>query len=83
MEQWSLPDVHTRLQEHLGDQYVASKWNESLDSVLRAENNVDAALAALQGHLWRMSTEGAKQTTLNAFFSLKLNWDIHLMKYTL
>ena len=24
-EQWSLPDIHTCLQEHLGDQYVASK----------------------------------------------------------
>jgi|SRR5258706_9041609 len=35
-EQWSLPDIHTCLQEHLGGQYVASNKNESLDSVLRA-----------------------------------------------
>ena len=46
-EQWSLPEVHRRLQEHLGDLYVASEWNESLDSVLGAEDNSDAALAAL------------------------------------
>jgi len=31
------------------------------------------SLRRYQGHLWRMSTEGAKQTTLDAFFSLKLN----------
>jgi len=41
------------------------------------------SLRRYRGHLWRMSTEGAKQTTLDAFFSLKSNWDIHLMKYTL
>ncbi len=41
------------------------------------------SLRRYRGHLWRMSTEGAEQTTLDAFFSLKSNWDIHLMKYTL
>ena len=46
-EQWSLSQVHRRLQEHLGDQYVASEWNESLDTVLGAEDNSEVALAAL------------------------------------
>ncbi len=46
-EQWSLPEVHAHLQEHLGDKYVANEWNKSLDSVLRAEDDTDAALAAL------------------------------------
>jgi len=31
------------------------------------------SLCRYRGHLWRMSTEGAKQTTLDAFFSLKSN----------
>ena len=31
----------------LCDQYVANEWNESLDSVLGAEDDSDAALAAL------------------------------------
>ena len=46
-EPWSLPEVHSMLQEHLGDRYVASEWNELLDSVLRAEHDAGAALAAL------------------------------------
>jgi len=31
------------------------------------------SLRRYRGHLWRMSTEGAEQTTLDAFFSLKSN----------
>jgi len=46
-EQWSLPDIHTHLQKRLGNNYIASEWNEALDSVLRAEDNTGAALAAL------------------------------------
>jgi len=44
---WSLPEVHSSLQEHLGDQYIASKWNEPLDSVSGAEGDAEAALAAV------------------------------------
>ena len=47
MEQWSISEVHTCLQEPLGDQYISNEWNKSLDSVLRAEDDTDAALAAL------------------------------------
>jgi len=46
-EWWSLPEAHAHLQKHLGNHYLASEWNESLDSVLRAEDNIGAALAAL------------------------------------
>ena len=46
-ESWSLPEVHTCLQERLGDQFIASEWKESLDSVLGAEEDTDTALAAL------------------------------------
>ncbi len=46
-EQWSLPDVHTHLQKHLGNHYIASEWNKSLDCVLRAEDDTGTALAAL------------------------------------
>jgi len=46
-EPWSLPDVQSFLQEHLGDQYIASEWKEPLDSVLSAKNDADVALAAL------------------------------------
>ena len=46
-ESWSIPEVHTRLQERLGDQFIVSEWTESLDSVLGAEENTNAALAAL------------------------------------
>ena len=46
-EPWSLLDAHSFLQERLGDRYVASEWNEPLDTVLSAEDDVDAALAAL------------------------------------
>jgi hypothetical protein len=42
----SLPEVHAHLQERLGDQFIASEWNESLDSVLGAEEDTGAALAA-------------------------------------
>lgn len=44
---WSIPEAHSALQEHLGDQYVASEWNGPLDCALGAEGDVDAALAAL------------------------------------
>ena len=44
---WSLPEVHSFLQERLGAQYIPSEWTEPLDTVLRAENDVEAALAAL------------------------------------
>jgi len=44
---WSIPEAHSSLQEHLGDQYVASEWNGPLDSALGAEGDVDAALAAI------------------------------------
>ena len=47
MEQWSISEVHTCLQEQLGDQYISNEWNKSLDSVLRTEDDTDAALAAL------------------------------------
>ena len=46
-EQWSLPEVHAHLQKRLGNHYVANEWNESLDCVLRAEDDTGAALAAL------------------------------------
>ena len=46
-KQSSLPEVHAHLQNCLGDQYKASDWNEPLDLVLRAEDDIDAALAAL------------------------------------
>ena len=46
-ESWSLPKVHTYLQEHLSDQFIANKWTDSLDSVLGAEEDTDVALAAL------------------------------------
>ena len=39
--------IHACLQEQLSDQYISNEWNESLDSVLRAEDDRDAALAAL------------------------------------
>jgi len=46
-EQWSLPEACTHLQKHLGHHYLTSEWNESLGSVLRAEYDISAALAAL------------------------------------
>ena len=57
-EQWSLPEVHTHLQERLGDQYNESEWNEPLDSVLRAEDNIDAALAALDAFRNKWAPDG-------------------------
>ena len=47
MNSWSIPEAHSALQEHLGDQYNASDWNEPLDSALGAEGDVSAALAAV------------------------------------
>jgi hypothetical protein len=46
-ESWSLPEAHACLQECLGDQFIASKWKESLDTVLGAEEDTSATLAAL------------------------------------
>ena len=46
-ERWSPPEAHAHLQKHLGNHYLASEWNESLGSVLRAEDGIGAALAAL------------------------------------
>jgi len=46
-ERWSHPEAHAHLQKHLGNHYLASEWNEFLDSVLRAEDGIGAALAAL------------------------------------
>jgi len=46
-EQWSLPNVHTHLQKRLGNNYITSEWNKTLDSVLRAEDDTGAAIAAL------------------------------------
>ena len=46
-KKWSLPEVHAHLQKHLGNHYISSEWNESLDSVLRAGDDPGAALAAL------------------------------------
>ena len=46
-EQWTVPEVHSILQERLGDQYTAGEWDEPLDTVLGAEGDADAALAAL------------------------------------
>ena len=46
-EPWSLPEVHSLLQERLGDQYIAREWDEPLESILGAEDDTDAALAAL------------------------------------
>ena len=61
--------INGGLQEHLGDQYVASKWNESLDSVLGAEDNIDAALAALDAlhNKWAPDTpsESCKVATIS------------------
>jgi hypothetical protein len=44
---WSIPEAYSALQEHLGDQYVASEWNGPLDTALGAEGDVNAALAAI------------------------------------
>ena len=44
---WSIPEAHSALQACLGDQYIASKWNEPLDSASGAEGDVSAALAAV------------------------------------
>ena len=44
---WLIPEAHSALQEHLGDQYIASKWNEPLHSASGAEGDVNAALAAV------------------------------------
>ena len=38
---WSIPEAHSDLQEHLGDQYIASEWNEPLDSASGAEGDVN------------------------------------------
>ena len=48
---WLLPEVHSALQECLGDQYIASEWNIPLDFVLGAEGNVNAALTSVNA--WR------------------------------
>ena len=42
-----IPEAHLSLQECLGDQYVASKWDGPLDSASGAEGDPDAALAAV------------------------------------
>jgi len=47
-EQWTLPEVHERLAERLGDKYVPGDWNKPLDAVLGAEDNLDEALSALE-----------------------------------
>ena len=44
---WSIPQAHSLLQEHLGNQYVTSEWNKPLDSVSGAEGDANAALAAV------------------------------------
>jgi hypothetical protein len=43
-----LPEVHERLSERLGDQYVSTDWNKPLDAVLSAESDVNQALSALE-----------------------------------
>ena len=48
---WSIPQAHSFLQECLGNQYIASKWNEPLDSASGAEGDTNAALAAVNA--WR------------------------------
>ena len=48
---WSIPEAHSALQARLGDQYIASEWNEPLDSASGAEGDVSAALAAV--NVWR------------------------------
>ena len=50
MNPWSIPEAHSCLQEHLGNQYIPSEWNEPLDSILEAEGDTEAALAAI--HAW-------------------------------
>ena len=48
---WLIPEAHSALQEHLGDQYTTSKWNGPLDTALGAEGDVNVALAAIND--WR------------------------------
>ena len=48
---WPIPETHASLQEHLGDQYVASEWKGPLDAALGAEGDAGAALAAINA--WR------------------------------
>jgi len=48
---WLIPEAHSALQECLSDRYISSKWIEPLDSVLGAEGDVDADLAAV--NTWR------------------------------
>ena len=48
---WSIPQVHSFLQECLGNQYIASEWAGPLDSVSGAEGDTKAALAAVD--TWR------------------------------
>jgi len=47
MSSWSIPKAHSSLQECLGDWYVASEWNEPLDTASGAEGDVSAALVAI------------------------------------
>jgi hypothetical protein len=45
-----LPKVTTDLQEILGVRFVEKEWHGIFDAVLGAEDNTEAALAALRGH---------------------------------
>src|SRR5258706_2578193 len=39
---WSIPEVHSALQECLGDRYIASKWNEDLVTQVKS----------MEAHFW-------------------------------
>jgi len=58
------PDVDHALwlwvqhKERLGNRHNESEWNEPLDSVLRAEDNIDAALAALDAFRNKWAPDG-------------------------
>ena len=73
-EQWTVPEVHSILQECLGDQYTAGEWDEPLDTVLGAEGDADAALAALAALCKKWppseSCEVAKILLAHCLFSL-------------
>ena len=55
---WSIPEAHLSLQECLGDQYVASEWDGPLDAVSGAEDDTDAALAAVNAWCNKWAPDG-------------------------
>lgn len=44
----SLPAVHEKLRDLLGSQFIAEDWNKLFDTVMREDDDIPAALAALE-----------------------------------